>query len=55
MFFKRIKQIFSYIILKCSNASLIAASFSGGHFGCLVSSDIGLLQFSLSVIPYCAI
>ena len=30
-------------ILKCSSANLIASSFSGEHFGCLLSSDLGLL------------
>ena len=31
------------IILKCFSAASIAASFSGGHFGCLAFSDLGLL------------
>ena len=31
------------IILKNFSASVIAASFSGGHFGCLEFSDFGLL------------
>ena len=31
------------IILKCFSAASIAASFSGGHCGCLASSDLGLL------------
>lgn len=33
----------SQIIPKYFNASVIAASFSSGHFGCLVFSDFGLL------------
>ena len=33
----------SQIIPKCFNASVMAASFSGGHFGCLEFSDFGLL------------
>ena len=32
-----------YIIPKCFNASLIAFSLCGGHFGCLAFSDFGLL------------